>query len=82
MTTADGTQWTSHGNTYDESLLRDDFFDLTPRPTEATNVTSWTAGGQYHVAGVVNGVAYHWWQQSGGNPPPAPTWYHEVLPTT
>lgn len=27
VTTADGTQWTDHGGAWDESLLRDDFFD-------------------------------------------------------
>lgn len=27
---ADGTQWTTHNNTYDESLLADDFFILDP----------------------------------------------------
>jgi len=27
--TADGTQWTDHGGVWDESLLLDDFFDLT-----------------------------------------------------
>ncbi len=79
---ADGTQWADVGGRYDASILRDDFFDLTPGPQEAIDVTSWEAGGQYHVAGVVNGVAYHWWQQVGGNPPPAPTWNHEVLPTS
>lgn len=31
VTTADGTQWTNHGGRYDESILRDDFFD-TPAP--------------------------------------------------
>ena len=81
VTYADGTQWTDHAGSYDESLLRDDFFDLTPRPQEAIDMTSWTAGGQLHVAGVVNGVPYHWWQQVGGNPAPAPVWYHEILPT-
>ena len=33
VTTADGTQWTDHGGAWDESLLRDDFFDYqTPAP--------------------------------------------------
>jgi hypothetical protein len=81
VTTADGTQWTDHGGSYDESLLLGDFFDLAPQPQEAIDVTSWTVGGQNHVAGVVNGVAYHWWQATGGNPAPAPKWYFEVLPT-
>jgi hypothetical protein len=81
VTTADGTQWTDHGGVYDQSLLCDNFFDLTPQPQEAVDVTTWQAGGQTHVAGVVNGVAYHWWQQAGGNPAPQPTWFHEVLPT-
>lgn len=80
VTTADGTQWIDHGG-WDESLLADDFFDLAPQPQEAMDVTSWTAGGQFHVAGIVNGVAHHWWQPAGGNPPGQPTWNHEVLPT-
>ena len=34
VTTADGTQWTDNGPAdWDESLLADDFFDLTPQPT-------------------------------------------------
>jgi hypothetical protein len=32
MHAADATQWTDHGNMWDESLCRDDFFDLTPQP--------------------------------------------------
>ena len=33
VTTADGTQWTDHGNAdWDESLLADDFFDTTEQP--------------------------------------------------
>lgn len=80
VTTADGTQWIDRGG-WDESLLLDNFFDLAPQPQEAIDMTSWTAGGQNHVAGVVNGVAYHWWQQTGGNPAGQPTWFHEVLPT-
>lgn len=31
-TTADGTQWSNHGGTWDESVLADDFFDLAPPP--------------------------------------------------
>lgn len=31
--TADGTQWTNHGNLWDESLLSDNFFNLIPTPT-------------------------------------------------
>jgi hypothetical protein len=53
----------------------------TPQPQEATDVTSWTVNGQNHIAGTVNGVAYHWWQQVGGNPPGQPIWNVEVLPT-
>ncbi len=32
VTVADGTQWTNHGGKYDESVLLDDFFELTPPP--------------------------------------------------
>ena len=32
VTTADGTQWTDHGNQWDESLLANDFFTLNPVP--------------------------------------------------
>lgn len=58
-------------------------FDPAPVPTpqEATEVTSWTTGGQNHVAGIVNGVAYHWWQETGGNPAGQPKWFVEQLPT-
>jgi hypothetical protein len=41
VTTADGTQWVDHGG-WDESLLKDDFFDLSPipiPPTEEYEVT-------------------------------------------
>ena len=49
-----------------------------PTPQEATDVTSWTTGGQNHVAGVVGGVAYHWWQDNTGATPPV--WHVEKLP--
>jgi GH25 family lysozyme M1 (1,4-beta-N-acetylmuramidase) len=52
-----------------------------PNPEEAENVTSWTAGGQNHVAGVINGVAYHWWQTTPGTPGADLTWHVEQLPT-
>ena len=29
----DGTQWTDHGNAWDESLLADDFFGASPAPS-------------------------------------------------
>lgn len=53
-----------------------------PEPLEATDVTSWTVGGQNHVAGIIAGVAYHWWQSIGGNPAGEPTWHVEQLPLT
>lgn len=34
---ADGTQWTDHGGSYDESLVADDFFDASP-PQEETDM--------------------------------------------
>lgn len=35
---ADGTQWTTHNNTWDESLLNDDFFSFqNPSPTPTPN---------------------------------------------
>ena len=61
VTTADGTQWTNHGAAnWDESLLADDFFDLTPPPPPLTGgqnmqaidpVTGgiWTLGSDGHV---------------------------------
>ena len=51
------------------------------KPMKGYEMTSWTAGGQNHVAGIVNGIAYHWWQAIGGNPPGQPLWNVEVLPT-
>lgn len=36
ITTADGTQWTDHGNVWDESLLADNFFELQPNPSPST----------------------------------------------
>lgn len=80
VTTADGTQWVDHGGLWDESLLHDNFFDP-PQPQEADEMTSWTAGGQNHVAGVVGGVAYHWWQTIPGTPGATDfTWHAERLP--
>jgi hypothetical protein len=46
VTTADGTQWTNHGGVWDESLLSDDFFSLSPIPTPSTTEgdnVGWTA---------------------------------------
>ena len=75
VTSADGTQWVDHGG-WDESLLKDDFF-APPSQKENDTVTSLIQGGQLHVWGVVNGVAYHWWQEIG---PPASAWHTEQLP--
>ncbi len=76
-TTADGTQWTDHGGSYDESLLHNDFFNLKP-PTKQENdtVTSIQVGGQLHVFAVIGTTAWHWWQNSGES-----TWNTEQLPT-
>lgn len=39
VTTADGTQWTNHGKAdWDESLLRSDFFALSPSPPQLSEV--------------------------------------------
>lgn len=44
-TTADGTQWIDHGG-WDESLLRNDFFDLTPpKPTQGDPMLAVTPSG-------------------------------------
>jgi len=84
VTTADGTQWIDHNGAWDESLLADDFFDA-PTQQEAENVTTWEAGGQTHVAGVIGTTAYHWWQNAAGSASPnAPAdyyqWHVEKLP--
>lgn len=62
-----------------------DLYQYNPTPGEigAPEMTHWTAGGQEHVAGEVNGKAYHWWQQTPtGDPahPADPTWHVEELP--
>jgi len=90
VTTADGTQWIDHGGAWDESLLADDFFDLAPPEPpsnlkEGETMTTWEAGGQTHVAGVVGNAAYHWYQNTAGTAPPnAPAnyyqWHVEKLP--
>lgn len=38
--TADGTQWTDHGGAWDESLIRDDFFDFQPDPYKELDMAS------------------------------------------
>ncbi len=85
VTTADGTQWTNHGDLdWDESLLADDFFNPPepPDPRENETVVYWTAEGQNHLAAVVGNASYHWWQAVGGNPAGQPAWYCNVLPLT
>lgn len=47
---ADGTQWTDHGGTYDESLLEDTFFD-TPTPEAPMLLIANNAGTVVLVAG-------------------------------
>jgi len=51
-----------------------------PNPKENLTVTSLESGGQLHVWGVVNGVAYHWWQPLGGWPAGQPSWKVETMP--
>lgn len=87
VTTADGTQWTDHGNAdWDESLLSDTFFDPpqpTPDQAQGDTMTSWQEGGQNHLAGVIPGVgAFHWWQAIGGNPAGQPEWWCQKLTET
>jgi N-acetylmuramoyl-L-alanine amidase len=48
-----------------------------PSREENDTVTSLISGGQLHVWGVVNNVAYHWWQTIGG----AGGWQVEKLAT-
>lgn len=52
-----------------------------PGLIEGENMTSWQAGGQNHVCGVVGTKAYHWWQWI--NPPAGEgfEWHPEILPT-
>jgi hypothetical protein len=38
VTEADGTQWVDHNGQWDESLLKDDFFDIAPPSTKETDV--------------------------------------------
>lgn len=78
VTTADGTQWIDHNGAWDESLLSDNFFDP-PTQQENETVTSIEAGGQLHVWGIINNVAYHWYQPLGGFPT-GPIWKVETLP--
>jgi lysozyme len=76
----DESSWHGTDLQYETLFGLDNPPDPTPGPEEATDVTSWQAGGQNHIAGVVNGVAYHWWQEIGGNPT-GPKWSVEQLPT-
>ena len=50
---------------------------IPPSQEENETVTSLIVGGQLHVWGVVNNVAYHWWQEIG---PPASDWHVETMP--
>lgn len=53
VTTADGTQWTTHGNDWDESLLADDFFEPTPAPSSKIGesmIAATPSGAGYYVA--------------------------------
>ena len=73
-------QWIDHGP-YDESVVADYWPGIdkpippTP-PSVKENVTVSTIvfGGQLHVFGTINNVAYHWWQDPG-----VPGWKVEVL---
>lgn len=61
VTTADGTQWTNHEGFWDESLLMEDFFTLSPQPItipegEIMSVEMITKNGkEYMVTNVVAG---------------------------
>jgi hypothetical protein len=50
-----------------------------PTQQENDTVTSLISGGQLHVWGIINNVAYHWYQPLGGFPS-GPTWKVETLP--
>lgn len=53
-------------------------------PTQGEEeMTSWQENGQNHVAGVVNGKAYHWWQWIAPDAAKGEdfTWHPELLPT-
>ena len=71
-TTADGTQWTDHGNVWDESLLSEDFFDflepaggsdMADRVYAVQTATAWYVvnidrGWKIPVAGPTDGAAF------------------------
>lgn len=50
---------------------------------EGETMTSWQAGGQNHVCGVVGNKAYHWWQWITPDETKGQdfTWHPEALPT-
>jgi hypothetical protein len=51
VTSADGTQWVDHGS-WDESLLNDNFFDLTSPPPQGADmvIASTPSGNGYYIA--------------------------------
>jgi GH25 family lysozyme M1 (1,4-beta-N-acetylmuramidase) len=72
----DEDSWRGDESQY-ETLF--DTYNQPPTPQEAENVTYWEDSGQRHLAGTVNGKAYHWWQDITG--PPTRGWNVETLPT-
>lgn len=82
-TTADGTQWIDHDNLYDESVLADDFFQLTPTPNptplppfppspieQEIEMERYQDGGQDHIVVYqpARNRTVHYWQFTPGTP--------------
>lgn len=69
---ADGTQWTDHGNSFDESLLLDNFFDFLappPPPPEESMAVSPVVSfkpNQLDVFQVAGGSLWHKWSTPSG----------------
>lgn len=95
VTTADGTQWTDHGNAdWDESLLSDNFFGTLPPPAPPT-ITQQSAEGNDDMITVIESAndgnrhvfvydeaaqtTIHYWQSMKG---PNYAWNRETLPTS
>lgn len=87
-TTADGTQWIDRSGLYDESVLADDFFQLTPTPPftqlQEIEMERYQDGGQDHIVVYqpARNRTVHYWQFTPGTPAAQkdPQWRSEVLP--
>jgi len=73
----DESSW--HGSQIQYDVLFDVYAPVPPPNQEDDGVTYWEDSGQRHLAGEVNGKAYHWWQDITG--PPTRGWNVETLPT-